>query len=332
MKSRRQRKNKNSSEMNDNLTIVYVTTRVQCMIEWFLDSLHNQMQPGDENHIKVVVVDFYRDSRGPEFLARSRGIVSYHVSPKPNVWNGPHRLTNQDWFAACNSRNTGLCYANTNFIAYVDDLSVLIPGWLDSVKQAMRENYIALGAYKKCKNMVVENGNVVSFDVHTTDSRLHQAHGDRTVCGGSWLFGCSLALPTQALLDVNGWPEGLCDGLSFEDCIFGMALGNTGKYVFKYDRRMMTYESEELHHVGQTFRREDWHFEGDKAVLGGNGGNDKSHAVLNMAKSLTRFDHHLGDGFGDIASLRQHILNGGQFPVRSIPTHDWYAKIALKDL
>jgi glycosyltransferase involved in cell wall biosynthesis len=331
-KRTRQPKKQQTEQMQDTLTICYVTTRRQCMVEWFLDSLHLQLKPGDENKIKVVVVDFWRDERGSEFLSRSRGVVSHHVGFKPNVWNGPHRLTKTDWFAACNARNTGLCYANSNWIAYCDDLSVLLPGWLDSVKQAMRENYIVFGAYKKTKNTVVENGEVKSFNIHTTDSRLHQASSERTTCAGSWLFGCSLAMPVQALLDVNAWPENLCDGLSFEDCILGMAIGNTGKYTFKYDRRMMTYESEELHHVGPVFRREDWHFENGVAVLGGNGRDDKSHAVLNKASGLSRFDNYFGEGFPDIASLRNHILNGGSFPIRNQPCTDWYSGILLQDL
>jgi hypothetical protein len=90
---------------------------------------------------------------------------------------------------------------------------------------------------------------------------------------------------------------------------------------------MITYESEEGHHEDKPLRREDWHFENGKPVLGGNGKDDKSHALLNIAMQSKNFPNYC-----DFRELRQSILNGGQFPITQIPEHDFYTGIALRDL
>lgn len=308
------------------LTIVYQTARRNPRLHWFFDSLARQCDP---NEIHLVVVDFYRHAREiPE-----HNFPNFQwVAPKPNVWQGNHRLTQQNWFAACNSRNTGLCYSPDAFIAYCDDLSVLMPTWFAAVRRAQRENYIALGAYKKPRDLVVEKGEVKSFNPGSVDNRYGNGVPEQSSAGGASMYGCSVAMPVQALLDVNGWPEDLCDGLSFEDVITGIVIGRTNKYSFRYDRTMLTYESEEAHSEDEAMRREDWHFENGQAKLGGNGHNDKSHAVLSAANSLTRFDNYFGEGFADIGALRQHVLRGGEFPIRKKPDHDWYSKVPLRDL
>ena len=132
-------------------------------------------------------------------------------------------------------------------------------------------------------------------------------------------------MPVEALLTVNGWPE-ICDGLGSEDYCLGMALENNG-FPLVYDRRMLTLESEEAHFEEPPLRKDDWHFEGGKPVRGGNGGNDKSHAVLNIALQSKRFEN-----YNDFRALRAAILNGEDFTVMQIPEHDWYTKLPLKDL
>ena len=49
-------------------------------------------------------------------------------------------------------------------------------------------------------------------------------------CGGGWLFGCTMALPLEWALEVNGFEEG-CDSLTGEDYMFGLMLGNAGHRI-----------------------------------------------------------------------------------------------------
>lgn len=316
-----------------------MTNRADSRIEWFLDSLNRE--GGFCSGIKVVVVDFTSKTAGG--IAKSLGVeVSIPIldgekydsfisvrHPKPSVWQGPHRLTKEDFFAASNARNTALCLAPDGWIAYVDDLSVLMPGWLSAVREAMASGYIALGAYKKVKNLVVKNGIATSYDEFPggIDSRWCWGKDNAPVrANGGMMYGCSVAMPVEALLTINGWPEDLCDGLGSEDYCCGLALQNAG-YTFWYDRRMLTLESEELHHVEKPFRKDDWHFENGKPVRGGNGGSDKSHAALEIAKQSRHFPNHF-----NIREMREKVLRGEPFQVERIPEHDWYSGIALKDL
>lgn len=318
------------------LTISYFTSRKEPMIEWFFDALHRECA-GDYSDLRVVVVDFWAqpvDGWTTEDVMRRFGSVAskcrvppdrfVHVPPKPTVWQGPHRRTKVNWWAASNARNTAICLAPDGWIAFVDDISVFKPGWLKEVRDAMSagDKTITLGAYKKVKNLVVSDGVITSCDEHPAgvDNRLAHVKNDEPIaCSGQWLYGCSLVAPVEAFIAINGFSE-VCDGLSFEDVIAGIMLQKKG-YSLVYRPRMMTFESEERHHDGLVMKRSDY----------GISPNDKSHAILRMAQN--------GDGFapnyfepGGIRELRVRVMNGQPFPVSRIPEHEWYTSTRLEEL
>lgn len=314
------------------LTIAYLTNRKDCRIEWFFQSLANEVARTliGWDQIKVVVVDYWMwydtdNSRRDEFVRKAFDAGCQkptHVPPAPTVWQGPHKLTKEDHFDAANTRNTALCYALDGYIVYVDDLSVLLPGWLDGVLEAKRVHYIACGAYRKVKDLVVVQGAVNSFTPFPAgdDNRqkLPQLHAN---CPPNWMYGCSFAAPVEALLAINGQPALWCAGMSYEDAVSGEALGRNG-YIFRYDPRMMTYESEELHAQGKPFRRDD----------PGVSPNDKSHALLDKCRGVKSFPNNFGGGFTKLADLRQHILAGGSFPIPTEPTTEWFTGKPLCEL
>jgi hypothetical protein len=291
------------------LTIAYITSRKEPHFQWFYDSL---IRAGATSEVKLVVVsthglDIVKD------INTSLGSLPLTVTkPKPNVWQGEHRLTQQDWFAAANARNTALCLAPDGYIAYVDDLSVLLPGWLDRVKAAMEGNYVVCGTYQKVKDLVVEAGEVKSFTDYEPghDSRWRFASSDLHPCEGGWMFGCSCAMPVEALLTIGGWTE-FADGLGSEDYLTGLTLQNAG-FKFCYDRKMLTYESEEGHHNGDILTRTDK----------GKSPDDKSHRALNIVLSGQKFfdNYHQGG----MRTLREKVLKGEPFPVVQIPDRDWF--------
>jgi hypothetical protein len=299
------------------VTIAYLTSRRNCKIEWWLDSLAIQVKPEDEVHI--VVVDFWAKERPMMLFAPFAKSVT-HVTPKPNVWQGEHRLTQDNWFAAANARNTAVCLCRTDWLAYCDDLSVLAPTWLDAVRRAVAGNYIALGSYKKVSDLVVDKGRVVSCTEFASglDSRLRHT-GQVVSCGGDWMYGCSLAGPVEAFLSVNGWPE-ICDGMGFEDSCMGICLGNTKKFSFRYDKDMLTLESEEDHHKEPRFKGVDF----------GRSPKDKSHALLNIAKNSTWFPNYFGEE--GIRGLRNRVLAGDPFPIVQCPQHEFFTSKLLAEL
>jgi hypothetical protein len=307
------------------LSIGYFTNRRTCMIEWFFDSLEREMKPYLDD-VQIVVVDFYADEPGRkwEILSKTHGRFRdfWHVSVKPNVWQGPYRLTKEDRFAAANTRNTFICCAKHPWLAFVDDLSVLMPGWWSRVDAAMGGNYIGLGSYRKVKNLVVEKGEVKSCELFPggVDSRLQKLPGPgQYPCDGGWMYGCSVTGPLEAFLTIGGFPE-ICDGLGSEDYVAGIALENNG-FKLVYDTQMITYESEEHHHLEKPFKRS------DKGISP----NDKSHALLNMVRGGCKyFPNYFGEG--GIRTLRDKILAGEPFPITQIPEHDWYDSEPIRNM
>lgn len=320
-----------------NLTVSYFTSRKNPCIQWFLDSLWNQQQTRTEPEPRIVVVDFWLEphkdyywtegdvaARKAAFRDLCRFKQYLHVPPKPNVWAGPARLTNEDYFAMASARNTAICHAVDGWIAFVDDLSVLKPGWLAGCHRAMAHGHaICVGGYRKVRELVVEDGVIISCIEDPkagVDNRYATAGKDEpVVCPGHWLYGYSVS-PVEAWLSINGWDE-RADGLSFEDVPTGIALEKKG-WSCRYDRTMMAYESEELHgQPGATMRRADY----------GKPPNDKSHAILKLAQE--------GDGWvpndfsgKTLKELRDEILCGAQFPIPRLPNREWFSGVALTDI
>src|SRR5262245_11918224 len=122
------------------ISICYITARKFPAFNWFVESLLLQSGLGDI--CEVIVVDRFAEAydahsekdvavRREELQACVRKCpVAFpfkHVPPKPNVWAGKYRLTPRDWWVTSSYRNTGLCHATGDFIAFLDDRCVLTP-------------------------------------------------------------------------------------------------------------------------------------------------------------------------------------------------------------
>lgn len=241
--------------------------------------------------------------------------------PKPTVWSGPYRLTKEDWWSKSNSLNTGLCLVQTEWVAFLDDRSVLMPGWLNSIADAMRGNYAVFGTYEKRKNMQVVQGAIIHpGEVTGIDHRVEHAQrfwGAVPVhaCGGEWAFGCNIALPTEWALQVNGFDE-TCDGISCEDCMFGLMLQNNG-FDLRFDSRMKMIEDRTPELMGKTPRRE------DKGVSP----NDKSHALLAMLKTRKEAKHTI-----HLRTIIADLKDGKPWPAPWGPTHDFFDNQPISEL
>lgn len=265
-----------------NLTIVYITARARPCFNWFADSLTRQIRRDDD--IRVIVVDLYASApdRASDLLACVFDRAKFSLSlnePKPTPWQGRHRQTKENWWAAANARNTGILLCQTEWISFIDDRCVLLPGYLDGIRAAVKENYAVFGSYEKRHSMTVEAG-VIKHGGIITGSDMRRAFcEERGVkppmpAPGEWSFGCSITLPLEWTLQINGFDE-LCDGLSMEDVIFGLMLQNNGfKLMFDWRMVMVEDRTPEVHE--HKMRREDK----GKSPL------DKSHAALDRLKGL----------------------------------------------
>lgn len=288
------------------LTICYITSRKDHYFDdWFVPSLLSQMKA--EDTCEIALVDLMCGNLSQGWVHPGK-IHTIHTPPKPTVWQGKHRITSKDWWAASNARNTGICLCKTEWIAFCDDRCALTPTWLSAVKRAMEHNYAVAGSYEKVHNLVVENGLVKSYEDKKDgkDVRLSQVKGP-TRCHGHWWFGCTNALPLEWALQQNGYEE-LCDGLSAEDTLFGVMLENNHRPIY-YDPAMKIIEDRTPGIADQQMRRT------DKGVSP----KDKSHAARYRFEKNLVCEHE-----PNLRQIRRDVLSGKPFPVPAGPTKDWY--------
>ena len=307
------------------VTVAYVTHRDDPRFQWFADSLARQLEPAVE--LEVILVDgLHSTARAAAFGGAVAGRFPFRCVPaKPTPLNGAHRLTRRDLFAAASARNTAIVHATKPYVAFVDDASVLMPGWLKEVVRAAHLGYVVAGSYEKRWSMAVEDGELVASDDETTavDSR-RAASGDealRPVDGGD-LFGCSFGAPREFLVAVNGFDE-ICDPTGGEDYHLGLRLQWAGLPIY-YSRRMLTVESEEAHRQPSPLVRVDpvttaaaYARALERFGVGRrstDGPCDRSHFILDLLHG-TRSVRSLGNCY-DLAALTASDLESlpGRFP------------------
>lgn len=289
------------------LTICYTTSRKTPMFRWFVDSLKNQLQSRDG--LSIIVVDFHaREGRHEEKLLLSDlGVDWTWTACKPCVWQGDYKLTKDEWWAKSAYLNTAICLCETDWIAFVDDRSVLLPGWLDSVKEAMAGNYAVCGAYEKRHNMTVENGVIRHGGTITGVDPRTRGDARAAKAPGQWWFGCNNAMPLEWALRINGYDES-CDSLGMEDVLFGQMMELSG-FPIKYDGRMKIVEDRTPDQSESFVKRT------DKGISP----NDKSHALLKRVAGKKEATHHW-----NFRELRKWGLRDVNFPIPTEPTTDWY--------
>lgn len=295
--------------MRYSLTIAYVTSRREPKIEWFLDSFARQLMAGEKANLIVVsacaecpVSYAYTD-----FFDK---VVT--TNPKPNIWQGPHRITKQDWWAKSNALNTAIALCQTEYIAFCDDRAVLGNHWMQSIRLAQDSDYAVVGSYEKRAGMKVENGIITDFGELLGED--HRQPQDRLIRTKDF-YGGSSAMPLEFALGINGFPE-LADGLGSEDSLFGLTLYNAG-YDLCYDGRMRLIEDRTPSEITDVMKR------ADKGVSP----NDKSHSLLNKFLGAK-------DSLNDysLRELRDKILAGEPWPIPVGPTTDWFDGEKIEDM
>ena len=305
--------------------IAYMTNRRNPHFDWFLQSLSRQCVPADQ---PVIIVDFYADEPGRKeaVLELNCGFNITHVTPKPSLWQGKHKITKGECFDAGNARNTALCLAREMYIAWVDDVSVLTQNWYSRALTATTRNAITLGSYRKVFNLEVNNGLITGLTDNPRghDSRRRDVRNLTKIveCDPRWLFGCSLVAPVETMLDLGGWPESLCAGTGYEDVIMALVARNNRIKTY-FDPMMMTIESEEAHGVDSPFLR----WDPCKGDPNAKPRDDKSHAMIRIALAWKRTDN----GY-DIRELRNRVLSGGEFPVPTEPVAEWFTGTKLDEI
>jgi hypothetical protein len=343
-------------KMNPVITIGYITSRIDPRFAWFAASLARELRAVSElaiEDVQVIVVDarLWRDetARRAELSAAVSSRFPFdHVSPKPSVWQGPHRLTAQDWFCAATARNTILALARAQHVAFVDDLSVLVSGWLKAHLHAAANRYVLAGCTNKRSNVVVDfDGGYRCDPFAGDDSRfgLFRGPDDYAPCAGSQLYGGTFSVPLESALAVNGVDE-IHDGIAGgEDYDFGIRLERLGSTI-RICRTCVTVEDGPAHqsenvrlaNLQQWIKCVDmwWdlsHPEARDYQRAETGwanvrGVRASDAIGDRLRRETTRVWSVGNNF-NLRELREKMLRGESFPIPTEPTQRWVDGLSL---
>ncbi len=304
--------------MIKSLTIVYTTARHQPHCEWFLDSLALQCQ---SDNVRIIVVDSFHGNRDkiycPTQEFNERFKVTYTL-PKPTIWQGEYKITKEDFWAKSNALNTGIALCDTEFISFLDDRSVLMPGWLQCVQDSMIHGYAVCGSYEKRANMRVTNGEISNHG-ELLGEDIRRKFG-RPVITSDW-YGGSGALPLEWCLRVNGFAEKYCDGLGFEDIQFGITLRNNG-FDMRYDSRMRIVEDRTQGEIDGALKR------------GSKPSPDPNNIYLAKDYQILEFmkDSKVSGNSYDLSELRNRVLKGEPFPPPVLDHYDWFDNEWIGDM
>jgi len=294
------------------LALTFMTGRKDPHLEWVLAELDKQVKPGDE--IELIVIDALdRPAQEIGFSERPWLTNLIESPPKPNAWQGKHRLTDREWWATANSRNTAiaLCPSDVDYIAFLDDRAKPGPKWLDTVRRYYKHrDAVVCGSYDKIEG-------APDAQRKSEDHRRLLCPGGKKNCGGGWLYGCTFALPLEWALEVNGFEEG-CDGLTGEDYIFGLMVGNNGHRI-DFDPNLYVLQDRT---VGNETCKGSYACR-DKGVSP----NDKSHAAL------ARFGGRKRTEFTpDLRKLRGSRDEWPLWPLPNPDVRDWFDGEFVRDM
>lgn len=310
------------------LSIVYITQRAEPRFEWFADSLANQLAAsGSAGEVEVIVVDgCLTDERRERFARIVDGRFALrHVAPKPTPYNGPHRLTRGSHSTISSARNTGIVYAGSPYVVFVDDCGVLGDGWWREVRTAARHGYVLAGTYENRSDLSIEHGRIDAATDRSTrdalDHRWEQGDDEALVqIPGSQLFGCVLGVRRELLLALNGFDE-LCDPIGGEDTQLGVRLEWSGERIY-FSRRAMVVK-DHMRHRGDSVVRI------DRSVVDG-AAFDRDRYMSCLAEFGVR-QRTIEDGALDCSHLCLDILYGTR-STRALGNYYELAELSEDDL
>lgn len=279
------------------LSVCYLTGRPEPRLDWVLQAIRRQRRRGEL--IELIVVDALERSKRdlvPDAAGVDHVVV---VPPKPNLWQGKHRVTSRDVWAKSQAANTALCLARHDYVVFLDDRCVPGDRWLATVRDGWKQREaVQAGAYER----------VFGDGRKEVDHRLERCPDGKVDCGGTWLYGCTFALPLEWALEVNGFEEGM-DGLAQEDCVFGFNLANAGHRIDFVPSLFVSLHREPS--TGHAYARMD---------------GDKFQAALARFRTRKRTEFT-----PNLRMLRKRIFAGEKFPIPDPDAKDWYDGRAIKD-
>lgn len=206
------------------VTVVQCTRRNEPRFEWALKSLNEQTYKDFEYLILDGLYDQRKDKVEDIIKKSEVNFPLLYLKDKPSRWRCIRP-------ALCNARNTGLVFANGDYVVFHDDNCRLHPNWLERHVKWLSQGYIVAGnwlLYQEIDN----NGNGI-IGRFGWEHRSGIVKSPQIISGG-WLYGGNFSFPLHVAEDINGFDE-LYDGeMGQDDIDFGIRAERKG-YKIMYD-------------------------------------------------------------------------------------------------
>lgn len=204
--------------------------------------------------VELVCVDgrlWYDADRREQLDTAVKGRFStVHVPPKPSRWQGPTRLTRSDRWDKAGASNTGLIYANGEYIVFIDDCTMVNENFLIEHHKHLSLGRSTAGTYRYGRTgMIVENGKIVGGHFEDQgDHRLTFSSDEAIVAKApGWMFGGNAGAPLDACLAINGFDEIISGQGGLEDSEFSIRMGRVTETWFL--PKAETYNLTESHEI-----------------------------------------------------------------------------------
>lgn len=231
--------------MTPELLLCITTIRDRPQFHLFVESFLANLRDFeiDPRRVPVLVVDgilWTRDQERREEwwdAVAGRDMRAEHMPPKPSLWQGPNRITQQDEWDACSARNTAIAVASAQripYIGFVDDCMALGAGWIWRALEYVKLGIAVAGTYRPVKGgQVGERGYYEGYsNAGVVDHRLDALDADHphvmVDAPSHWLYGGNQIYPTASAYHIGGWDELYSGQAGVEDCEFGVRLVRSG--------------------------------------------------------------------------------------------------------
>lgn len=211
------------------ISVVTPTARKEPLFREMADSLYVAAQNMDEGEFEWIVVDagfWYDPDRFWDLYAAVELRFPTTHSPSKVGWHQPRF----GYFPTTNAaRNTGILYAQGDFVVFLDDCSIVHPNFLVQAIEGAKRGSVIRFPHMRREGLGMLNPPGWGY------RRIDRAG----------LRGSGVGYPLDALLDVNGFDE-LCDGQRKEDVEIGFRLANLGLVLEEDEGTLIVEKTHEL--------------------------------------------------------------------------------------
>ena len=200
------------------ITVVLVTKRKEPKFDWALESLKNQTFKDFE----YIIVDGYWHRRKLDVKALVEKLdIDFpvmHIPDKPSRWQGQRAQIS-------NARNTGLIFANGEYIVHCDDECKMPPDWLEKHLSWLEQGYIVAGSWIGYQSITDDEVGIEG--IYGPEYRIKEM-GAPNVTTAAWFYCGNCSYPLNPVLDINGFDEEYDGEIGQEDLQLGVRLERTG--------------------------------------------------------------------------------------------------------